>query len=142
MSGVKPPHPCVSCPPSHTQNVSKKLRYLVVSELPDNYPYHASLSGDKFRIPFYEIRGKGPPPNDNPDFGTPGDVYIDLTNSGSYTLYSKTTTHWVQWHAAVASSTKHKPPISDLSAHPHFEGHDRFLWCDGRLLGWYSRATI
>jgi hypothetical protein len=124
------------------QNISTKVGQFVVSELPDYYPYHiapSGTSGDKFRIPFFEMRGRGPPPNEDPDFGSPGDVYIDLQNPDAYAVYSKTVTNWVQWRAASARSVTHTLPASDLYRHPYF---DRFLWCDGRVLSWWSRSTI
>jgi len=124
------------------QKVTCSLRHFYISNTPDQYPYHVSRSGDKFRIPFYEIRGQGPPPTYDPDFGSPGDVYLDLKNTDAYVLYWKTMTDWVQWDAATTCSTKHKPPITSLSRHPYFEGLDRFLWCDGRLVSWCSRSTI
>src|SRR5882762_3535953 len=100
MSQVKPLHPCVSWPPPKatcTQKVTCSLRHFYISNTPDQYPYHVSRSGDKFRIPFYEIRGQGPPPTYDPDFGSPGDVYLDLKNTDAYVLYWKTMTDWVQW---------------------------------------------
>lgn len=145
MSQVKPLHPCVSWPPPRatcTKNVSSKLRHFVVSKVPVDYPYHVSTtSGDKFRIPFYVIRGQGPPFS-YPDFGSPGDVYLNLENPDAFALHLKTKTNWVQWHAAATCSPKHKVPISNLFGHPHFEGLDKFIWCDGGVISWCSRSTI
>jgi hypothetical protein len=123
----------------HTSGITLRTRHLHVTEVPEGYPYHVSHSGDKFSIPFFEIRGQGPPQNYDPDFGSPGDIYLDLQN---YAVYLKSMTGWVRWHAAVTSSLGHKPLISDLSGHPYLVGWDMFLWCDGRLLGWWSRKTI
>jgi hypothetical protein len=143
MSQVQPLH-LLSWPPPqaiYTKKVSSKLRHFVVSTVPVDYPYHVSTSGDKYRIPFYVIRGRGPPFSD-PNFGSPGDVYLDLDNPDAFALYLKTMTNWVQWHAAATCSTKHKVPISNLFGHPHLEGLDKFLWCDGSTVSWCSRSTI
>jgi hypothetical protein len=100
-----------------------------------SYPYRLNYdSPDK--IPFFEMLGCGPPPNDVA--GNPGDIYVDLK---SLTVYFRGSHLWQCWNEP-ADEAKEVP----LPQHPIFR--DRYLACPARgsynvpSLSWYPAKTI
>ncbi|KAJ7733290.1 hypothetical protein B0H16DRAFT_1232501, partial [Mycena metata] len=97
-----------------------------------------------YRVPYCEISGRGPPPDDLTD-ATLGDIYID-TSPEEYALYGKVAepganleSGWKRWFdprpgkkmdAVVVSLFDFSLPPA-LNAvqvkHPYFS--DRLLWC-------------
>nr|GAT50178.1 predicted protein [Mycena chlorophos] len=96
------PHPSKSEPPpfSATQpNLDVRKRELVVAQnaLCRNYAYIlVRTHGGAFRMPYYEIRGWGPPRAAEILGSRPGDVYIDTT-PGAGALYGHTEAGWRRW---------------------------------------------
>ncbi|KAF7291774.1 hypothetical protein HMN09_01237000 [Mycena chlorophos] len=96
------PHPSKSEPPpfSATQpNLDVLKRELVVAQnaLCKNYAYIlVRTHGGAFRMPYYEIRGWGPPRAAEIVGCRPGDVYIDTT-PGAGALYGHTEAGWRRW---------------------------------------------
>ncbi|KIM77907.1 hypothetical protein PILCRDRAFT_605648 [Piloderma croceum F 1598] len=106
-----------------------KFTKILAHNMPKGYPYRFGPRDKSNMIPYYEWRGKGPPPD---DIGHPGDLYLDLT-PGNYALHAHTTKKWVKW---VGPRTKKE----GLLAHPHLK--DRYLDCSDRFIGWYAESTI
>jgi hypothetical protein len=110
----------------------KSTQVEIALNIPQNYPYKLTLDGDKpnrAKIPYYEWRGRGPPPG---DVGYPGDVYLDLT-PGAYALYAYTLGKWVKWVGPCVEKEEH-------IRHPHLM--DRFLGYSEKNVNWYSFSTI
>lgn len=136
------PHIATSPPISAQQpHIVRHYRAFQVSELPEDYPYHLEPSSEqstKINVPYYEFRGKGPPPT---DIGKLGDLYLDLTDVKSYALYVLTRMGWTMWDPLPAQSGT-VPPVPELLAHPQSSKLNRYLWCDGCQLGWYSLTSL
>jgi hypothetical protein len=140
---AKPPHPSQKAlaPNSVEQpGIICHNREFYVRELPEDYPYQLetpSESSTNITIPFYEFRGKGPPPT---DIGNPGDVYIE-TGADAFALYAKMRTGWKTWDPLPTWGGIF-PPASEFLAHPDLENLNRFFWCDGYQLGWYALSGV
>jgi hypothetical protein len=102
-----------------------------------SYPYRLNHDAPDM-IPFFELLGCGPPPNDVA--GNPGDIYVDVT---ALTLYFRGNHLWQCWNKPVVDS---EPKYMPLPQHPIF--HDRYLACPSRgfcnvpCLSWYPAKTI
>jgi hypothetical protein len=141
---AKPHHPYLTAsPPVSAQqpHITCHYRAFRVRELPEDYPYHlepSSESSTKILVPYYEFRGKGPPPT---DIGKLGDLYLDLADVKTYALYVLTRTGWTMWDPLPTQSSA-VPPVSELIAHPQSTKLNRYLWCDGCQPSWYSLTTL
>jgi len=135
---VKPQHPSNTPIPVIQPDVTWTLRRFHVGSLPESYPYDIADFQDAWRIkvPFREFRGADDPLADT---GHPGDVYIKLTPR---TLYAKVTSGWVEWNPLPGIRLPQIPPKDQIIHHPHFENQDRFLWCNGRVVSWFTRPSI
>ncbi|RDB25881.1 hypothetical protein Hypma_006342 [Hypsizygus marmoreus] len=107
-----------------------------------SYPY--KLHPEKpHRIHFFEIIGKGPPPEDV--LPNPGDVYVDcvppcLVYVGAY---GGSRVQWKLWNHPEPDG-----PCSSVGLFPHPTLTDRFLWentprCNSRpALSWFARGSL
>jgi hypothetical protein len=141
---AKPHHPYITASPpisSQQPHIVRHYRAFHVRELPEDYPYHLEPSSEpstKIKVPYYEFRGKGPPPK---DIGKLGDLYLDLADVKSYALYALTSTGWTMWDP-LPSQSGTVPPVSELLAHPQSAKLNRYLWCDGCQPGWYPLTSL
>jgi hypothetical protein len=106
------------------------LRYILTTKdgnIPHTYPYRLDPKQPD-KIPYFEWRGRGPPPA---DIGLPGDIFLDLTPNKP-ALFARTEGVWFQWVGRYTTE-------SQLIAHPHLE--DRFLSVASNV-GWYSISTL
>lgn len=139
---AKPPHPSqnLSAPRSiERPDIVCHNREFYVRELPEDYPYQLETSKEwtNIAIPFYEFRGRGPPPT---DIGNPGDIYLQ-TGVETFILHVRTGTEWKVWDPLPTWGSI-VPPASEFLAHPDSKGLNRYFWCDGYQLGWYALSSV
>ncbi|KAJ7635209.1 hypothetical protein FB45DRAFT_1057109 [Roridomyces roridus] len=115
------------------------------STLAPGHPYpFTDTSRTSCTVHYTEFRGMGPP---SPDFGTVGDVYIDL-NSRMHALYwcdragNAGARQWRRWLAVLVDRA---PLHRYLVAHPwarNPETSDLFLWADPGSVSWTSKDAV
>ncbi|KAJ7775668.1 hypothetical protein DFH07DRAFT_1056820 [Mycena maculata] len=142
---ARPSHPCLSennPAPSSAQQPGLKadVRHFTVTgdSIFSDYPYHIAgpSKGKLFLIPYYEITGLGPPPDDLTG-STAGDVYLDLSPE-QYAAYGRIADGtWKRWYDPQPG---HKTD-DIIVKHPHFRG--RLLWAsDARGVSWFVSTTV
>src|ERR1700683_3907026 len=140
---VKPPHPsrnALALNSAEQPGIVCHNHEFHVREIPEDYPYRletSSESSTNIIIPFYEFRGKEPPPT---NIGNPGDVYLE-TGADAFALYAKMRTGWKMWDPLPTWGSI-VPPASEFLAHPDSENLNRFFWCDGYQVGWYAFSGV
>ncbi|KAF8813447.1 hypothetical protein BYT27DRAFT_7180987 [Phlegmacium glaucopus] len=112
-------------PVSKIQKITVKLRSFDIKILGErvlNREYPSNLHHPKYpqTIWFWEIRGRGRPPNDVQ--AHPGDIYIDMAASPIVNVFQKDVHGWTWWWDP--SSTEMSKTFNVL-LHPHI--HDRAL---------------
>jgi hypothetical protein len=145
-------HPCFrpnASPPSSAQqpSLTTEIHYFEVDNLPEDYPYDITPTTRKkaqdhvfYLIPFYRIKGIGPPPTDLAGTNA-SDVYLDLF-PGAYAAYGKTVNGWQRWYDPQPTAKLEET----LVRHPHFlrnKKRTRSLWCSNSAgVSWFSPGTV
>ncbi|KAJ7740554.1 hypothetical protein B0H16DRAFT_1566767 [Mycena metata] len=114
------------------------------------YPYEITpLQGRqahvvKYHIPYCEISGRGPPPDDLTGI-TLGDIYIDIS-PGKYAAYGRVaeaggsdSESWQRWYDPQPGLRS--DGATALPKHPYCR--NRWLWCsDATGINWFTATTV
>ncbi|KAJ7124450.1 hypothetical protein C8R44DRAFT_734931 [Mycena epipterygia] len=139
-------HPCFRGDPlpasAQQPDLATEVRSFMLDRQPLDYQYDITpVPGKKARVlcyhvPFYQISGLGPPPDDLTG-ANPGDVYIDLTPN-HFALYGKVADgSWKRWFDPQPGEKTDENSVK----HPHFRS--RKLWCStANGVSWFVWGTV
>ncbi|KAJ7683833.1 hypothetical protein B0H17DRAFT_1204820 [Mycena rosella] len=124
-------HPCASNPYPESvvqPSLIAELKELKVpkEDIPPDYPYIIHRGNVRYRVPYFEFYGMGPP--SNLDVGGGGDVYIDITPDQK-ALWGHTAQGWKRWLDIGDSSLGKTSGDRWVVSHPFF---DYSLWISTR----------